>query len=165
MGEPQSEITNYYSYKEDEIEYQDEAKFNLIINLGITAEDMFNMIKDKVEKIELRDLYPYTFPSKEELESIDYCSVPLGSFIPWDYTKNTELIKKELGWKVDEIEGIPEKINPNGEKTECYMQASRDYIKYLKRGYSRATQMTSFQVRNNRMTTEEAKKSLVSMMV
>ena len=59
---------------------------------------------------------------------------------------------------MDEIEGIPEKINPNGEKTECYMQASRDYIKYLKRGYSRATQMTSFQVRNNRMTTEEAKK-------
>ena len=70
----------------------------------------------------------------------------------------SNLIKKELGWKVDEIEGIPEKINPNGEKTECYMQASRDYIKYLKRGYSRATQMTSFQVRNNRMTTEEAKK-------
>ncbi|MDA8533236.1 N-acetyl sugar amidotransferase [Candidatus Pelagibacter bacterium] len=157
-GEPQSEITDYFSYKDDEIEYQDETKFDLITNLGITANDMHNMIKDKTSSIELRDLYPYTFPAKEELEAINYCSVPLGSFVPWDYQKNTELIKKKLGWKVDQIEGIPENINPNGEKTECFMQASRDYIKYLKRGYSRATQITAFQVRNNKMSTEEASK-------
>ena len=38
------------------------------------------------------------------------------------------------------------------------MQGSRDYIKYLKRGYSRATQMTAFHVRNKRMSTEDAKR-------
>lgn len=38
------------------------------------------------------------------------------------------------------------------------MQATRDYIKYLKRGYSRVTQLTNFEIRNGRMSTEEAQK-------
>ena len=37
------------------------------------------------------------------------------------------------------------------------MQGSRDYIKFLKRGYSRVSQINAFNVRNKRMTTEEAK--------
>ena len=36
------------------------------------------------------------------------------------------------------------------------MQGTRDYIKYLKRGYSRVTQLTNFEIRNNRMAREEA---------
>jgi len=36
------------------------------------------------------------------------------------------------------------------------MQGVRDYIKYLKRGYSRVTQMTSLDLRNGRITKEEA---------
>ena len=59
--------------------------------------------------------------------------VPLGSFIPWDYKKNSEIIKKELGWKVDDLEGVPAEINQHGEKIECFMQGVRDYIKYLKK--------------------------------
>jgi N-acetyl sugar amidotransferase len=157
-GEPQSEITKYYSYKSNEIEYQDEKKFNLVANLGINAEDMFYMLKDKIEDLDVRDLYPYTFPKEEELNKIDYCSVPLGSFIPWDYKKNTELIIKDLDWEVDEIEGIPRQVNPHGEKTECYLQASRDWVKYLKRGYGRASQIMAFKTRNGELSTEEAKR-------
>jgi N-acetyl sugar amidotransferase len=157
-GEPQSEITKYYSYKSSEIEYQDEKKFNLVANLGINAEDMFCMLKDKITDLDVRDLYPYTFPKEEELKKIDYCSVPLGSFIPWDYKKNTELIIRDLDWQVDEIEGIPKEINPHGEKTECYLQASRDWVKYLKRGYGRASQIMAFKIRNGEFSTEDAKK-------
>jgi len=36
------------------------------------------------------------------------------------------------------------------------MQGVRDYIKYLKRGYSRVTQMTVLDIRNNRMNRKEA---------
>ena len=36
------------------------------------------------------------------------------------------------------------------------MQGVRDYIKYLKRGYSRVTQMTVLDIRNGRMTKNEA---------
>ena len=38
------------------------------------------------------------------------------------------------------------------------MQGTRDYIKYLKRGYSRVTQIVNFEIREGRMTAEEGKK-------
>jgi hypothetical protein len=66
------------------------------------------------------------------------------------------LIKRELGWQVDEIEGVPREINDHGEKIECFMQGTRDYIKYLKRGYSRVAQINAFHVRSGRMQPEEA---------
>jgi hypothetical protein len=49
-------------------------------------------------------------------------------------------------------------INDHGEKIECFMQGSRDYIKFIKRGYSRVAQINAFHVRNGRMTTEAAEK-------
>ena len=64
--------------------------------------------KDKIDK---RDLIPYTFPDVEELKVINYHSAALGNYIPWDYKKNTDLIVKELGWKVGETEGVPKDIN------------------------------------------------------
>jgi hypothetical protein len=42
------------------------------------------------------------------------------------------------------------------EKIECHMQGMRDYIKYLKRGYSRVTQMTALDLRNGRISKEKA---------
>lgn len=155
-GEPLAEISHYYDYLKDEIEYEDETKFNMCRNLGITAEDMFGMIDSPEDPVDRRDLIPYTYPPLKDLKKIGYCSVCLGSFIPWDYTKNTEIIKAELGWESDELEGVPSAINGHGEKIECFMQGARDYIKFMKRGYSRATQISAFHIRNGRMGTEEA---------
>lgn len=157
-GEPQSEITAYYDYLNDEIEYEDDKKFNMLRTLGITAEDMYGMINSDDFPVDKRDLIPYTFPDIKELKAIKYCSVPLGSFIPWDYTANTELIKRELGWQIDELEGVPDEINQHGEKIECFMQGSRDYIKFVKRGYSRVSQINAFHIRNGRMKTSDAEK-------
>jgi len=155
-GEPQSEITAYYDYLNDDIEYEDDKKFNMLRTLGITAEDMHQMINKEDDPVDVRDLIPYTYPDVNELAQLRYCSVPLGSFIPWDYEKNTEIIKRELGWQVDQLEGVPGELNEHGEKIECFMQATRDYIKYVKRGYSRVTQLNSFRVRKGSMSTEEA---------
>lgn len=155
-GEPQSEISAYYDYFNDEIEYEDDKRFNMLRTLGITAEDMHGMIDSPENPVDVRDLLPYTFPPVKDLKELGYCSVALGSFIPWDYTKNTELIKQELGWQVDELEGVPGDLNTHGEKIECFMQGTRDYIKFIKRGYSRVTQINAFHVRNQRMNTKEA---------
>jgi hypothetical protein len=37
------------------------------------------------------------------------------------------------------------------------MQGPRDYIKFLKRGYSRITQISAFHLRNGRLSPEEAR--------
>ena len=46
--------------------------------------------------------------------------------------------------------------NFNYEKIECWMQGVRDYIKYIKRGYTRPTHLASIDLRNQRMSQEEA---------
>jgi hypothetical protein len=156
-GEPQAEITSYYDYLNDAIEYEDDKKFNMLRTLGITAEDMHGMINSPEHPVDVRDLAPYTFPDVAELKKLRYVSVPLGSFIPWDYVRNSAVIQRELGWQPDELEGVPSSINRHGEKIECFMQGTRDYIKFVKRGYSRVSQINAFHVRNGRMTPEQAR--------
>ena len=151
-GEPSSEYTQYYDYADDEIEQVDETRFNRFVNLGITAEDMFGMIKDDFP-LDPRDLMPYTYPAVRDLKRLRCQSVCLGSYIPWDVKAQVEIIEKELGWKGDQVEGMPWDEYPY-EKIECYMQGVRDYIKYLKRGYSRVSQMVALDLRNGRITKE-----------
>ena len=68
--------------------------------------------------------------------------------------KQSKIIAKELGWKGDRVENVPEEYSY--EKIECYMQGVRDWIKYIKRGYTRPSHLTSIDIRNNRLTRKEA---------
>jgi N-acetyl sugar amidotransferase len=153
-GEPSSEYTAYYDYRDDVVEEVDENRFNRFVNLGITAEDMKGMIEGDFE-LDPRDLTPYSYPPLRDLKKLRYRSVCLGSFIPWDVKRQSRLIMDELGWQGDEVEGMPPGLYPY-EKIECAMQGVRDYLKYLKRGYSRVTQMTSLDIRNGRLEKSEA---------
>ncbi|HEX2188383.1 MAG TPA: N-acetyl sugar amidotransferase [Longimicrobiaceae bacterium] len=155
-GEPSSEYTAYYDYKDDQIEEVDETRFNRFVNLGITAEDMAGMISGDFP-LDPRDLAPFTYPSVRDLRRLRYRSVCLGSFVPWDVKRNVELIRRELGWEGDRVENMPFDRYPY-EKIECWVQGVRDYIKYLKRGYSRVTQMTALDLRNGRIGKEEAER-------
>jgi hypothetical protein len=153
-GEPQAEYTSYYSYEDtlNETEEVDEKRFNRFTNIGITADDMAGMI-DIEDK---RDLLPYTYPKLKDLKRIGYRSVCLGSYVPWDVKKQVKIIEDELGWKGDNVEGVPEQYSY--EKIECFMQGIRDYLKYIKRGYSRVSHLTSIDIRNERLTREEGLK-------
>lgn len=159
-GEPSSEYTAYYDYRDDVIEEVDEHRFNRVTNLGITADDMRGMIGSD-HKLDPRDLNPYTYPSMRDLKQLRYQSVCLGSYIPWDTKVQSQLIMSDLGWKGDEVEGMPPDLY-SYEKIECAMQGVRDYIKYLKRGYSRVTQMTALDIRNGRLTKTEADKLIAT---
>ena len=154
-GEPSSEYTAYYDYRDDEVEEVNEEKFNRSTNLGITAEDMAGMIEGDFD-LDPRDLKPFSYPPLRDLKKLGYRSVCLGSYIPWDVKKQVEIIQTELGWEGDQVEGMPWSEYPY-EKIECHMQGVRDYIKYLKRGYSRVTQMTALDLRNKRITPEKAR--------
>lgn len=146
-GEGGGEYEAYFQYAN--IEETDEWKFNRRIVLGMRAEDLAGFIG-----VEPRDLSPYTYPEKKELEKIGAKSLPLGNFIPWDVRRHVEVIKRDLDWKEDEIEsGFP---GLTYEKIECAMQGVRDYVKYLKRGFSRITHLTTLDIRHGRMSREEA---------
>lgn len=146
-GEGGGEYEAYFKYAD--LEETDEWKFNRRIVLGMRAEDMAGFIG-----VEPRELTPYTYPSHRELREAGVKSLPLGNFIPWDVKKHVEIIQRELDWQPEEVESaFP---GPSYEKIECGMQGVRDYAKYLKRGFSRITHLTSLDIRHGRMSREEA---------
>lgn len=145
-GEGGGEYEGYFKFQD--LEQTDEWKFNRRIILGMRAEDMAGFIG-----VDPRDLAPYTYPAKEEIERVGVKSIPLGKFIPWDVQKQVEIIKRELDWQEDEIEsGYP---GPTYEKIECMFTGVRDYVKYLKRGFSRITHLTTLDIKHGRMTRDE----------
>jgi N-acetyl sugar amidotransferase len=147
-GETLAEYASWYSY--DEFEEVDETRFNRAMNLGITADDMYEFLNGRVSK---RDLYPFAYPPRDELMKIKCRSICLGNYIKWDIKKQVEIIKRELGWEGQEVEGIPPEYDY--EKIECQWQGIRDYCKYIKRGYGRTNHLVSIDVRNKRLTREE----------
>lgn len=149
-GEPSAEYTAYFSY--DQSEEVDEKRFNRYINLGISAEDMFVRLGGSVDA---RELKPYSYPPLKQLRQLNYRSVCLGSYIPWDVKKQASIIEQELGWQGDQVENVPPQYQY--EKIECYMQGVRDYIKYIKRGYSRPSHLVALDVRNGRMSHDQGK--------
>jgi N-acetyl sugar amidotransferase len=146
-GEGGGEYEAYFKFAD--LEETDEWKFNRRIVLGLRAEDMAGFIDE-----EIRDLKPYIYPSRDELERAGVRSLPLGKYHPWDVRKQVDIIKEELGWQEDEIESAYP--GPTYEKIECMFTGIRDYIKYLKRGFSRMTHLTTLDIRHGRMSRDEA---------
>lgn len=147
-GEPSAEYTAYFSY--DQPETVDETRFNRFVNLGISADDMYLRLGGEVDK---RDLKPYSYPPLKSLRKLNYRSVCLGSYIPWDVPRQSKIIMDELGWTGDLVENVPPQYNY--EKIECYMQGVRDYIKYIKRGYSRPSHLAALDLRAGRIAPDD----------
>ena len=97
-------------------------------------------------------LRPYDFP--DEIEGSDTKAVFCSHFFHWDSEKHLEIAKKYGFRALDEAKegtyrnyvGIDEKIN-----------RIHQYLKVLKFGYGRATDHACEDIRNGRLTREEAK--------
>lgn len=147
-GESLAEYMSFYSY--EEMEEVDEKRFNRAMNLGMTADDMYEFLGGRVER---RDLQPFTYPSRRELARIGCRSICLGNYIKWDTRAQVDVIKEELGWRGQDVEGIPPAWDY--EKIECMMQGVRDYLKYIKRGFGRTAHLVNIDIRNGRMSRED----------
>ena len=55
---------------------------------------MHGMINKKNDPVDIRDLLPYTYPDKEDIKNLGLTPVALGSFINWDATKQSDIIKR-----------------------------------------------------------------------
>jgi len=147
-GESLAEYQSFYTY--EEMEEVDEKRFNRAMNLGMTADDMYEFLSGRIPK---RDLYPFAYPPRQALRKLGCRSICLGNYIKWDTKKHVEIIKRELGWKGDRVEGVPPEYDY--EKIECSMQGVRDYLKYIKRGFGRTNHLANIDIRNSRLSRDE----------
>jgi N-acetyl sugar amidotransferase len=148
-GESSAEYHSWYTF--EEMEEVDEKRFNRLMNQGMTADDMFEFLQGRVQR---RDLWMFDYPKRKDLIKLKVESVCLGNYIEWNTKENVETIKRELGWKGQDVEGVPPQYDY--EKIECTFQGMRDYAKFVKRGYGRTNHLATIDIRNGELGREEA---------
>lgn len=146
-GEASSEYRDYHDPRE--LEVLDEKKFDEIVDLEINADKMYELLNGEVDK---RDLMPFQFPSKEELDNLGAKAIYLGNYIKWHTKNQVAIIKRELGWQGQDVEGIPPQYDY--EKIECRWQGIRDYCKHIKRGHGRTNHLACIDIRNGELDRE-----------
>lgn len=107
------------------------------------------MLSDDVTRKDLTLFYP---PSPDEMREAGIYGIHLGDYLYWDNERTTEFLIKEYGWKEDKVEGSYKHYK----SVECKMAGVHDYAKFVKRGFGRATDFASQDVRAGIMTREEA---------
>jgi N-acetyl sugar amidotransferase len=148
-GESTAEYHSWYTF--EEMEEVDEKRFNRVMNQGMTADDMYEFLQGRVDR---RDLWMFDYPKRRDLIKLKVESICLGNYIEWNTKSNVEIIKRELGWKGQAVEGVPPQYDY--EKIECTFQGMRDYAKYVKRGYGRTNHLATIDIRNGALGREEA---------
>jgi hypothetical protein len=112
---------------------------------------MFEFLGGRVER---RDLWMFDYPKRKDLIKLKVQSICLGNYIEWNTKPQVEIIKKELGWQGQAVEGVPPQYDY--EKIECTFQGMRDYAKFVKRGYGRTNHLATIDIRNGELDREAA---------
>lgn len=119
--------------------------------LGNRIQDMIG-----VRGISTKELTPYFYPSDEEIERVGVRGLFLGQFFFWDARKQLDIIIRETGFKVKE-DGPIEGTYTNYENLDERLVGLHDYLKFVKYGFGRATDHACIDIRNKRLTRNEAK--------
>lgn len=103
--------------------------------------------------IEQRHLLPYQYPGDEELQRVGVTGLFLGYYLPWDGLSNA-LIAQANGFTTFDkpVEGSM----VNYENLDNHQTGIHDYFKFLKFGFSRATDIACLHVRRGRITRQDA---------
>jgi len=117
--------------------------------LGQRVDDMIG-----VDGITKQDLISYTYPSETELKRVGILGIFLGYYFKWDARSQVELVKK-YGFSVKE-DGPVEGTYTNYENLDDNLIAIHDYLKFVKFGFSRATDHACLDIRNGRIDRNEA---------
>lgn len=112
--------------------------------LGLRVTDLVG-----VDGITQRNLIPYVYPTDHELSDVGVTGMFLGYFEPWDGMTNA-LIAQAHGFKT--LEHIVEGSMVNYENLDNHQTGIHDYFKFLKFGFSRATDIACLHLRRGRLT-------------
>jgi N-acetyl sugar amidotransferase len=141
-GESVAESSGRASYYEP-VKY--DANYFLRVSAKISPSEMVE------GELTGKDVYPFQNPTLEELEKVGVRGIHLGDYLFWDEERQVEFLKKEYGWREDEVEGTYKRYK----SVECIMPGVHDYTKFLKRGFGRATDHASQDVRAGLVSREE----------
>lgn len=112
-----------------------------------------DVIKKSGGEILMEDLYPYIYPTDEEIERTGVRGIYLSNFFYWDAKKHAELMIEK--WDFSPVTFKRDRTFNLYAKIDDHANDVHDYLKFLKYGYGRATDDASMEIRHGRMTREE----------
>jgi N-acetyl sugar amidotransferase len=104
------------------------------------------------EGLAVRDLEVFRFPSDDIMNAAKVKGIWLGDYIKWDGWKNG-FIAQQYGFEV-----LPHPVETslaNYENADNFVTVLRDFLRTLKFGYTRATDIACNHIRRGRLTREE----------
>ena len=150
-----------YGYGDHTVEYEMFDKYEQYEKLSV--DDLI------AHGIPRKDLLPYFYPPKEELQKLGVRGINLGNYVKWNVRKQVDFIKRELGWRGAGYSKATEGYLRGGkcegtltdyQDVECLMEGFHNYLKYLKFGYGRATDDACMAIRLGLMGRDEAMKAV-----
>lgn len=103
-------------------------------------------------RLTAKDLNHFLVPSVEEIEKSGVWGLHLGDYLFWDDERQVEFLRDTYGWRETQMEGAYKRYK----SAEDIISGMHDFTCYLKRGYGRATEQASLDVRNGLLTRDEA---------
>lgn len=107
----------------------------------------------QIEGVEKKDLFFYEYPSTAEVDDLELKGIYLDNYFPWNGIANA-VIAQTQGFRVAETNILG--TIANYENLDNYVHGIHDYLKYLKFGFSRATDVACNLIRRNILTREDA---------
>lgn len=115
--------------------------------LGLRVSDLVGQVG-----IEPKHLIQYTYPPDEDLRRVGVTGLFLGYYMPWDGLSNA-LVAQANGFETWPT--VVEGSIVNYENLDNEQMRIHDYFKFLKYGYSRATDWACWHIRRGRLTRED----------
>src|SRR6185436_3094246 len=103
--------------------------------------------------IDPRHLLPYQYPSDDDLQRVGVTGLFLGHYLPWDGLSNA-LIAQANGFL--SLGRAVEGSMVDYENLDNHQTGIHDYFKFLKFGFSRATDIACLHVRRSRISRQDA---------
>jgi N-acetyl sugar amidotransferase len=116
--------------------------------LGLRVRDLL-----EIYGLSSRHVTPYEYPTADELADSQITGLFLGHYIPWDGLTNF-LISQAHGF--ESLPNVVEGSMVSYENLDNYQTGIHDYFKFLKYGFSRATDIACLHVRRGRLSRQEA---------
>lgn len=119
---------------------------------GVASDISWDELID--DHVSIKDLSLCNFPSKEELEAINFDSIYLSYFVRWN-SYNNYLFSKKRGFRDLTHEWIREHHIENFDQVDSRAYLVHPWMKYPKFGHATATDYASRLIRYGLMTREE----------
>ncbi|WP_423063415.1 N-acetyl sugar amidotransferase [Candidiatus Paracoxiella cheracis] len=120
-------------------------EFGGLLGMRVTDLDLYNIQK--------KDLLLYTYPDDAALSDVGVTGIFLGYFEPWDGYRNS-LVAQAYGFNCNNGQLVEGSI-VNYENLDNHQTGIHDYFKFLKFGFSRATDIASLHIRRGLLSREQ----------